>query len=407
MKRQMAALLIIFLIIILSSFFFYQQERKTYLELVPNRSTYNSAPTGCKAFYLLLKEMGFETARWQLPMNRLDSSSAKETLLVMIDPRIIAGSSCHGGVCSLSSEVETLLSWVREGGHLFIIDGSENGLHSDNEVLKALDIEIVKTQDIWDAEERVLFPVLPTAYARKVKAIKIRGDAHLTESITDEGIVHLGDENGPVLVSRNLGKGQITILTAPYVASNRGIDKGDNVILLTNVIAKDGNGREVLFDEYHHGYDSSLSIFGYYRGTPVAWVSLQILLTACVLFYSLSRRFGKPQPLKQEETRSILEYVKSMASLHYKAGLQASVLKNIYLRYKNAWIKRFGLSPGMELEKLCSLISARANLDQERFFRTIQKCERVSDSAIRVDKGEFLNLVKDLEIYRRKIYGQY
>ena len=72
MKKEITALLVIFLIIILGSFLFYRSERKALIELVPNRSTYNSAPTGCKAFYLLLQKMGFEITRWQLPMNRLE-----------------------------------------------------------------------------------------------------------------------------------------------------------------------------------------------------------------------------------------------------------------------------------------------------------------------------------------------
>jgi len=394
MKKEIIALSVIFLIIILGSFIFSQAgKRSAQTELVPNRSTYNSAPTGCKAFYLLLQKLGFETSRWQLPFKKLDSSLSPKSLLVMINPLAVGG----GG----EAETEILLSWVRKGGSLFIIDDANNG------VIKSLDLKIERTQELWEAEEQILPPLLPTAYMKKVRRIKVRGDAHLTSPTPPQAIVHLQqDENGPVLLSQNLGKGQLTILTSPYVASNQGIAKEDNVILLTNIIAKEGAGRKILFDEYHHGYDSSLSLTGYYRNTPVAGVTLQILLVSIMLFATLSRRFGKPRSLEKEESRSILEYVKSLASLYYKAELQSSVIRNIYLRYKNLWIKKFGLSPNMEPGELCSFISARANLPPKKFSETISKCEKVSGKAIKLNPGEFLNLVRDLEIYRRKIDGQ-
>ena len=401
MRKEIIALSIVFLIIILGSIFFSQVgKRATPLELVPHRSTYNSAPTGCKALYLLLQELGFETSRWQFPIQKLAfSSSPTRNLLITIDPQTMRR-SCSEGMCTTDPETETLLSWVRKGGHLLLIDDD------DQDVVNALDLKIEKTQELWEAEGQPLFPLLPTAYLRKVREIGTRGSAHLSGDIPPKAIVHLEDENGPVLLSQNLGQGHITIFTNPYTASNQGLDKGDNVILLTNIIVKEGVNRTILFDEYHHGYDSSLSLLGYYRNTPVAWISLQILFLGIALFYTLSRRFGKPQPLRKEESRSILEYIKSMASLAYKADLQSSITRSIYLRYKNLWIKRFGLSPTITTEELGSLISARANLNQKRFFETILTCEKVCRKEIKLERGQFLHLIRNLEKARRKIDGQ-
>ncbi|MBN1254254.1 MAG: DUF4350 domain-containing protein [Deltaproteobacteria bacterium] len=400
MKKEIIALSVILLIIIVGSFLFYQPKKGVQVELVPDRSTYNNKPTGCKAFYLLLQKMGHDTTRWQFPIQKLDLSTATKTLLIMIDPQLIGGSGCEGRTCSFSKEVENILSWLKEGGNLLIIDDS------NNELLRALGIEVVKTQEIWEAEDQTLYPILPTAYVRKVEKIMIMATAHVTDNIPYGAIVHLQGKNGPVLISQQVGKGKATVLTAPYIASNRGIAKEDNIHLLMNIICKEGNNRKIFFDEYHHGYDSSLSLFGHYRGTPVAGIFLQILLIAIVLFYSVGQRFGKPHPLQKQGSRSALEYVRSMASLYYKANLQSLALRYVYLRYKNLWIKRFGLSPNIDLEELCSFISIRVNLEQERFLAILLKCEKISKKEMKLKEGEFLSLISDLENYRRRIYGQ-
>jgi hypothetical protein len=401
MKKEIIALSVILLIIIVGSFLFYQPKQGIQLELFPNRSTYNNKPTGCKAFYLLLQKMGYDATRWQLPIQKLDLPTATNTLLIMIDPQLIGGSGCKGSTCSFSKEAENILSWLKEGGTLFMIDDS------NNELLRALGIEVVKTREIWEAEDQILYPVLPTAYVRKVEKIEIKATAHVTDNIPYGAIVHLQGDNGPVLISQQVGKGKVTVLMAPSIASNRGIAKEDNVHLLMNIIGKQGNKRKILFDEYHHGYDSSRSLVGHYRRTPVAGVFLQLLLITMVLFYSVGQRFGKPRPLKKRDSRSALEYIRSMASLYYKANLQSVALRYVYLRYKNLWIKRFGLSPNIDLEELCSFISTRANLEQENFLTTLLKCESITKKEMKLKEGEFVSLMRELENYRRRIYGQY
>jgi hypothetical protein len=82
-------------------------------ELLPNRSSYNSGPTGTRAFYQLLEESGLPVARWRDKFSSL-KDDAKDATLVIIGPfplrQRLAG-----------EELAALQSWIASGGRAVII----------------------------------------------------------------------------------------------------------------------------------------------------------------------------------------------------------------------------------------------------------------------------------------------
>ena len=85
-------------------------------EFAPNRSTYNSGPTGTRAFYQLLEESGAPVARWRGRYSSL-FAKAKDSILVIIGP--------FSPGQKISDEDAVLLqSWISTGGRALIISRS-------------------------------------------------------------------------------------------------------------------------------------------------------------------------------------------------------------------------------------------------------------------------------------------
>src|SRR5262245_45623272 len=91
-------------------------DRPSEHELAPNRSTYNSGPTGTRALYQLLEESGTPVARWRSRYSQLDDE-AKDATLVIVGPFL------HGQKISDEESFE-LRAWIAAGGRALIISRS-------------------------------------------------------------------------------------------------------------------------------------------------------------------------------------------------------------------------------------------------------------------------------------------
>src|SRR5262249_37013318 len=85
-------------------------------ELAPNRSSYNSGPTGTRALYQLLEESGMPVARWRKRYSSLNAEAKDATL-------IIVGPFLQGQKISVE-EASSLQKWISSGGRALIISRS-------------------------------------------------------------------------------------------------------------------------------------------------------------------------------------------------------------------------------------------------------------------------------------------
>src|ERR1041385_6576990 len=105
---------IIGLLVILNSLMFVRKEKVEDMEVLPNRSTYHSGPTGTRALHDLLNESGYKVMRWRESPERLFSESGK-----LVKTFVVIGPFPIGFT---GNEVEALKGWVARGGRLVFID---------------------------------------------------------------------------------------------------------------------------------------------------------------------------------------------------------------------------------------------------------------------------------------------
>lgn len=142
-------------------------------------------------------------------------------------------------------------------------------------------------------------------------------------------VVHVAGNGRNLVVDVPYGAGRVVVISDPYIVSNGGINLVDNAQLAINVVnAKDGI---IAFDEYHQGFGGNENrLLMFFAGTPVVPVAIQLAMLIGLIFYSQSRRFGRPLPDAEPNRLSKLEYVAAMAELQQRTKGYDLALENIF-----------------------------------------------------------------------------
>jgi hypothetical protein len=192
-------------------------------------------------------------------------------------------------------------------------------------------------------------------------------------------VSHLDDGRpgyGSMLVDYAYGGGRVIVMSDPYVVSNAGISRADNLFLAVNLVTGGRAGARVLFDESHQGYGGGRNeTLAYFRGTPVVWLFAQFALVALALVWTRGRRFARALPAPHVDRRSKLEFVASMAELQQRARAYDLALENVYARTRRALARYGGLPPTAPPERIAERVAARSGGDKGALEALLRECE--------------------------------
>jgi hypothetical protein len=230
-----------------------------------------------------------------------------------------------------------------------------------------------ENEDLWGDESEQ-----PPPPAAKVPAEG--GASSDSNGISDSNapVVHLPDGRegqGALLVDYAYGRGRIVVLSDPYIVSNAGINRSDNLFLAANV-ATGGHAGRVAFDEFHQGYGATQNqIFAYFSGTPILWMFAQLSIVALALVWTRGRRFARALPAPRPDRRSKLEFVASMAELQERARAYDLAIENIYQRTRRALARYGGLPATASLAEIAERVAARSGRDRTTLEALLRECE--------------------------------
>lgn len=404
-------------------------------EREPIRSSYNSGPTGTRAFYQLLEESGTPVFRFREDFKSLQEKAPK-AVLVIVGP-------FNPNLDIQYDEALALQKWIAAGGNALIISRYPQSQFGDPMVQS----KVVGENLPWTAPPETLIDpksdeliAQPTELTRNLRglqltelAARIKFEPPEIEEDEDESaipspspsptatpatvadssqstnapcepflyapVVHLGDKNGAVLVDFKYCEGRLMFLSDPFAIANNGIGRGSNLTLAMNLVralskGENGQQRKIFFDEFHHGYRSQINpLVSYVRGTPVPWLLLQGLLISLLLIFSVGKRFARPLPLPQVDRHSPLEFVDSMANLQQVARARDLALENIYPRFKTTLCRRLGLSSRAKTEDIIASLRRRnLPIDEIEVRQTLSDAE-LTLSGEKIDDAQLVKLV--------------
>ncbi|HYN85520.1 MAG TPA: DUF4350 domain-containing protein [Pyrinomonadaceae bacterium] len=190
-------------------------------------------------------------------------------------------------------------------------------------------------------------------------------------------VVHFADGRegrGALVVDYVYGLGRVVVLSDPYIVSNAGIARADNLQLARNVVGPHGR---IAFDEYHQGLASARNLtLAYFAGTPVLWMFAQGLVVLLAVVWSASRRFARPLPAPRVDRRSSLEFVSSMAELQQRARAYDLAMENVYSRTRRALARYAGLPAAAPANEIAARVASRSGaIEAGEVERLMRECE--------------------------------
>ncbi|HKX30322.1 MAG TPA: DUF4350 domain-containing protein [Blastocatellia bacterium] len=410
-------LLVLAVLLALSAAGSVEFDRPEESEQRPIRSSYSSGPTGTRAFYQLLEETNRPIARWRESYQSL-GEKADKALLVVVGPFqfgrelppeetlalqawIAAGGNAliisrtpvvQLGDSVIHSEITAKPPLWQAPPESLVDDRSDLLIVQPTDLtrgLKGLALSTLAARmkfDPPDSQESEASEEAPDQNDETEKEVAPAPEASPSpspspspppppsEPVAEEEkellalaapVIHLGDKDGAVLADFAFGEGRVVFLSDPFVIANNGVARGANLELALNLIdslsvGEDETPRRILFDEFHHGYQSGGNpLISYFRGTPMLWLLVQGLLLGLLILYSSARRFVRPLPLARPDRHSPLEFVSSMANLQRVARARDLAIENIYSRFKTQLCRRLGLSSRATVEEIVSSLRRR------------------------------------------------
>lgn len=435
-------------------------EREVETELRPDRSTMNSGGTGTRALFEYLSESGTDVVRWRRPMSALAGPEKPESFVIVGPTRHAVDQREVAAILSWVSAGGRLVIIDREPGPQLLPQvgrwrvyaqpvespGPDSDPHDAENMTRGVPLlkpsqptaltqhvsEVTRSRfasrlQIYNADAPPPRPIViagprrrPTPASREQQQQQEedwapRGDdpppppkpreAPDAATDTQAPVVHMNDGReyeGALVVDYAYGRGRVVVLSDPYIVSNAGINRADNLFLAVNLVTGGSKGR-VAFDELHQGFgETQNQVFAYLKGTPILWMFGQGALVLLALVWTRGRRFARPIPAPRPDRRSKLEFVSSMAELQQRARAYDLAVENVYQRTRRALARYAGLPATATPAQIAERVAARSGRDRAALETLLRDCEDAAAGAP-TNARRALRLVRDLRELERDL----
>ena len=363
---------------------------------MPDYSVYSKERNGLWAAATFLRNGGWEPVALTRPIQHTRYGG----LLILAQP----GSEAlvPGMETDLSEpDARGLLRWVENGNTLLLAGRGMGSLHEELGVrprhTRSADREEITTR----AE-----PAEAGIYTDGIDRIVVEGH-DVFEAGTGVPLWWLDDQPGAVLIRR--GKGRVFVIADPTLLTQRGLDRPDTKIFLHNVVAaRVPLGRQVYFDEYHHGLRSGGGFWGYVRYYEQGWAVLPVLLVVGVAVWSLAIRLGPAVPTPRARSADAVEYASALARIYENAGVRQLLSRTLIAGFRGAltrhlrlrrtalpaeilaaWRRRHPTQPADQLEMLLRGASElrRADVPTRRLQAWTEVFDRFENEVLRAKRS--------------------
>ncbi|HZS95164.1 MAG TPA: DUF4350 domain-containing protein [Terriglobales bacterium] len=338
-------------------------------------TTYSAGSGGAKVAYLLLQESGYKVVQWRRTLSELDERAT--STLILADPE----------EASTREDKTHLQKFIADGGHVIA-----TGVFATS--------YLPEGSSRFDPVEGMLWKKLPalspSAITRQAPEITMAPEAYWSRAAF---AVPLYGEDDRVRVAKyNFGKGQVIWWASATPLTNAGLREAGNLEFLLACI---GEGqREILWDEYIHGYRQSLSAS--IARSPLVWLVLQFSLLGAAVLFTFSRRSGPMFQPVGDVRLSPLEFVHTLGGLYERAGAGSVAVDITYQRFRYWLTRRLGLAGNASAADLQRAVEQRSILNDEHFAGTLRACESARYDT-NLEPAQALQLIQELHEYTSRL----
>jgi len=339
-------------------------------------TSYSAASGGAKAAYLLLSESGFGVQRWEKRLSDLPGGVGKT--LVLAEPQEAPTTEERERLRGFISEGGLVIATGRFGGTFLPEDGAQPDPLAGMTWKKALSLS-------------------PSSITRAAPEITLAPGAYWRKASTAYRLY--GDDKHTLVVKCRFGKGEVLWWASATPLTNAGLKESGNLeFFLASLGSRE---RQILWDEYIHGYRETLAAS--IAHSPVKWLLLQLALLAAAVVATFSRRSG-PMLVPASEVRlSPIEFVQTLGGLYESAGA-AAVAVDVCQRRFHYWLtRRLGVAGNTPIAELAGAVRDRCGFAEDGFEATLRQCQAAaSDPYLQSDVA--LHLLQELDRYAERLH---
>lgn len=312
-------------------------------------TTYSTASGGAKAAYLLLQESGYKVERWERPLAELSNPPGKT--LILAEP-----------LQAPTREERRKLEDFISGGGRVIATGVFAGLF----LPRASVIPNPWAAMTW----KRVSALTPSLITRAAPQITLAPEASWGY---DSSVLPLyGSEGKIAVIKYGFGRGEVIWWAAATPLTNAGLKEPGNLEFFLACLS-DHQGREVIWDEYLHGYQQSLA--STIARSSVKWIFVQFALLSLAILVTFSRRSGPIFTPAGDSRLSPLEFVHTLGGLYQRAGVASVAVDVSYQRFRYWLTRRLGMAGNTSVDDLDRAVRNRGNFKDEKFAATLRECE--------------------------------
>jgi hypothetical protein len=373
MKRWRDLLLIIVLFGILIAFTIYGPGSNQADSEDQTGSTHSAGEQGALGLQRWLQELGYnagnlEYTEWRIP------DSADVLFTIAPEEQIT------------EEQAEEALRWVRNGGTLILVVPDPPLFSNENKLLEQLRASVVNDDDLEPIERADV--VQPLLSDPPLLSVPVNTQSAL-DLDRDDYVPLLNTSLGPALVGLQEGRGYVYLAATVFPFTNQGIRETGSAALILNLLARAPRDGTILFNEFHHGYNTPPTLRRVVLRQWWGWAALYAVLVTVLYIVLTGRRFGRPVPLRADVARrSSAEYIQSLAMLFRRAKKQSYILEHYRQQLKRRLARPYGFVPPP---------------DDATFVRELQRYRGASDEQaerLRVLLEQFRNAGSDEQLVR-------
>lgn len=280
-----------------------------------NGSTYSRSAKGYRYWYDYMVEQGYPIKRWEKPYAQLQGTN--QTLVQI-------AADIDDQAQKDTSSWDDFSAWIKQGNTLIRLT--------------------------WDGQ----VSAAPFSSDLTSKTGLVRIETTRRHSLHSHQDLELKDSYGSVVWAETLGKGRIIFATYPWIGANIYADQTGNYPFLEQLVpTKD----LIWVDERLHGHREDENqaepdqrdpenLWLYLAQTPVAAVTVQLVLLAILGIWGHNHRFGLPLHLPKESRDNSQQYIQALAGTLNYAHQRELVLNQLSQYLRQTLAHRLGLKGG-------------------------------------------------------------
>lgn len=219
------------------------------------------------------------------------------------------------------------------------------------------------------------------------------------ESTHDWEVIATVDDR-PVVMSKTIGEGRITIASIPLIFTNFGMLYDQNYRAVEELLRllPSQNVHYTMF--YKSGRREATTPFRYFlREDALRW-SLYLGLFLVTLFLIISsRRKQRPIPVIKPPENTTVQYVKTLGSLFYRERNHKKAAMKLIGHFLNEIKERYFLQVVYE-EKFYHLLASKSGKELTKVIRTFELIQQVKASN-QIEEKKLIDLSKKIESFNQ------